>query len=81
MHDETRNFIGMRTKSFDRNGSDHGRLEEKVAIVTSEKTGDILDFGLADGSDTAGELPKSHWDRKKAQLDYERALYRFGIFR
>jgi hypothetical protein len=47
----------------------------------AKKTGDILDSGLADGSDTAGELPKSHWDRKKAQLDYERALYRFGIFR
>jgi hypothetical protein len=25
------------------------------------------------------ELPKSHWDRKKAQLDYERALYRFEV--
>jgi hypothetical protein len=24
-------------------------------------------------------LPKSHWDRKKAQLDYERALFRFEV--
>jgi hypothetical protein len=24
-------------------------------------------------------LPKSYWDRKKAQLDYERALYRFEV--
>ena len=39
MNDETRNFIGMRTKSFDRNGSDHGRLEEKVAIITGAGTG------------------------------------------
>src|SRR5215211_854836 len=39
MNDETRNFIGIRTKSFDRNGSDHRRLEEKVAIVTGAGTG------------------------------------------
>jgi len=39
MNGETRNFIGMRTKSFNRNGSDHGRLEEKVAIVTGAGTG------------------------------------------
>jgi hypothetical protein len=24
-------------------------------------------------------LPKSHWDRKKARVDYERALYRFEV--
>jgi NAD(P)-dependent dehydrogenase (short-subunit alcohol dehydrogenase family) len=29
----------MRTKFFDRNGSNHGRLEEKVAIVTGAGTG------------------------------------------
>jgi NAD(P)-dependent dehydrogenase (short-subunit alcohol dehydrogenase family) len=39
MNEETRNFIDMRTKSFDRNGSDHGRLEEKVAIITGAGTG------------------------------------------
>lgn len=39
MNDETRNFIGMRTKSFNRNGSDHGRLEQKVAIITGAGTG------------------------------------------
>jgi hypothetical protein len=25
------------------------------------------------------ELPKTHWDRKKARVDYERALFRFEI--
>ena len=25
------------------------------------------------------DLPKSHWDRKKARLDYERALYKFEV--
>ena len=39
MSEGTRNFIDMRTKSFDRNGSDHGRLEEKVAIITGAGTG------------------------------------------
>ena len=39
MNEETRNFIDMRTKSFDRNGSDHGRLEGKVAIITGAGTG------------------------------------------
>src|SRR5437667_12676247 len=39
MNDETRNFIDMRTKSFERNGSDHGRLGEKVAIITGAGTG------------------------------------------
>ena len=39
----------------------------------------MLDSCLADGSDKDGELPKSHWDRKKARLDYERALYRFEV--
>jgi hypothetical protein len=38
-----------------------------------------LDSGLVDDSEKDGELPKSHWDRKKAQLDYERVLFRFEV--
>jgi hypothetical protein len=57
------------------------KRQRRAELAAVKKTGDMLDSGLADGSETDGELPKSHWDRKKAQLDYERALYRFGIFR
>ena len=43
------------------------------------------DVGVIDNHDLGqqaqkdDELPKSHWDRKKAQLDYERALYKFEV--
>jgi hypothetical protein len=43
------------------------------------------DVGVIDNHDLRqqaqkdDELPKSHWDRKKAQLDYERALYKFEV--
>jgi hypothetical protein len=48
--------------------------------LAAKKTADgALDPGLVDDSEKDGELPKSHWDRKKAQLDYERALYRFEV--
>jgi hypothetical protein len=51
----------------------------RAELPAVKKTGDILDSGLADGSETDGELPKSYWDRKKARLDYERALFRFEL--
>ena len=34
---------------------------------------------LAEKCSKEAEWPKSHWDRKKAQLDYERALFRFEV--
>jgi hypothetical protein len=37
------------------------------------------DGGLVQHSEKNGELPKSHWDRRKAQLDYERALFCFEV--
>jgi hypothetical protein len=55
------------------------KRQRRAELATVKKTGDMLDSGLADGSDTDGELPKSHWDRKKAQLDYERGLYCFEV--
>jgi len=41
-------------------------------------SGDV-DHMLADGPQKDKEPSKAYWDRKKAQLDYERALYRFGV--
>src|SRR6266550_8778528 len=55
------------------------KRKRHAELAAAKKTGDVLDSGLADASDKDGELPKSHWDRKKAQLDYERALYRFEV--
>jgi len=55
------------------------KRQQRAELAAAKNNGDMLDSGLADGSDRGGELPKSHWDRKKAQLDYERALYRFGV--
>jgi hypothetical protein len=54
----------------------------------AEKRRQRTDLAAADGmenqrlvgnSENDDELPKSHWDRKKARLDYERALYRFEV--
>jgi hypothetical protein len=49
------------------------------AEVGAPKTADVSDLGVVDDLERDAELPKSHWDRKKAQLDYERALYKFEI--
>ena len=54
--------------------------EKRRARLAAKETVDaLLDSGLVDESEKDGELPKSHWDRKKAQLDYERALFRFEV--
>jgi hypothetical protein len=60
------------------------KRQRRAELAAAKKTEDILDSGPADDSDIKsaindGELPKSHWDRKKARLDYERALYRFEV--
>ena len=39
----------------------------------------VADHAPVGGSQKDQELSKAYWDRKKAQLDYERALYRFEI--
>jgi hypothetical protein len=49
------------------------------AELAAAKTADESDLGVVDNRETDAELPKSHWDRKKARLDYERALYKFEI--
>ena len=52
------------------------RQAEFAAARTAEG---ISDRELVDGPGKDVELPKSHWDRKKARLDYERALHKFEI--
>jgi hypothetical protein len=53
---------------------------QRHAELAAAETGDgMMDQQLVDNSENDGELPKSHWDRKKARLDYERALYRFEL--
>ena len=49
------------------------------AELAATKTADESDVSVVDNSERDAELPKSHWDRKKARLDYERALYKFEI--
>jgi hypothetical protein len=39
----------------------------------------VADHALVGGSQKDQELSKAYWDRKKAQLDCERALYRFEV--
>ena len=55
------------------------KRQRRAELTAEKKDRDMLDSCLADGSDKDGESPKSHWDRKKARLDYERALYRFEV--
>jgi hypothetical protein len=46
---------------------------QRRAELAATKTADESDVRLVDNSERDVELPKSHWDRKKARLDYERA--------
>ena len=52
---------------------------QRRAELAAAKTADESDLGVVDNRERDAELPKSHWDRKKAQLDYERALYKFEV--
>jgi hypothetical protein len=52
---------------------------QRRAELAAAKTADESDLRVVDNSERHAELPKSHWDRKKAQLDYERALYKFEV--
>ena len=52
---------------------------QRHAELAAAKTADESDVGVVDTAERDAELPKSHWDRKKARLDYERALYKFEI--
>jgi hypothetical protein len=53
--------------------------QRHAELAAAKTTDGVLNPDLLDDPEKNGELPKSHWDRKKAQLDYERALYRFEV--
>jgi hypothetical protein len=55
------------------------KRQRRADLAATETADGVLDPGLVDHSEKNAELAKSHWDRKKARLDYERALYRFEI--
>jgi hypothetical protein len=55
------------------------KRQRRADLAAAKTADDMLDQVLVGGSEKDGELPKSHWDRKKAQLDYERALFRFEV--
>jgi|SRR4030095_8001001 hypothetical protein len=53
---------------------------QRRADLGVAKTVDGISYpGLSNDSEKDAELPKSYWDRKKARLDYERALFRFDL--
>jgi hypothetical protein len=52
---------------------------QRRAELAAAKTTDESDVSGPNNFEKDAELPKSHWDRKKVQLDYERALYKFEV--
>jgi hypothetical protein len=55
------------------------KRQQRAELVAGKTPDCMLESGPADSFENEGKLPKSHWDRKKARLDYERALYRFEV--
>ena len=56
------------------------KKRQRGADLAAAKTANgVVDQSLVKDFEKDGELPKSHWDRKKARLDNERALYRFEV--
>jgi hypothetical protein len=55
------------------------KRQRRADLAAAKTANGVVDQSLVNDSEKDGELPKSHWDRKKARLDYERALYRFEI--
>jgi hypothetical protein len=50
-----------------------------VDFASTKRTNGTLNNPFEDDSEKDSEPSKTHWDRKKARLHYERALYRFEI--
>jgi hypothetical protein len=50
-------------------------------VGNTEANNDATHYALVGGSEKDQKQSKAYWDRKKAQLDYERALYRFDVER
>jgi hypothetical protein len=52
---------------------------QRAAQSNSKSTVSMTNNDPGQQAQEDDELPKSHWDRKKARLDYERALYKFEV--
>jgi hypothetical protein len=52
---------------------------QRAAQAKSKSTVGMASHDSGQQTREDNELPRSHWDRKKARLDYERALYKFGV--
>jgi hypothetical protein len=50
-----------------------------AGVANTGTPGNLANQSSEYRSDETGELSKAHWDRKKARLDYERALFRFEV--
>jgi hypothetical protein len=55
------------------------RRRQRAGQATSKSTVGMIDHDLGQQAREDNELPRSHWDRKKARLDYERAVFRFDL--
>jgi hypothetical protein len=55
------------------------KRRQRAEQAAAKTVDGISDPSLLNDSEKGTELPKSHWDRKKARLDYERALFRFDL--
>jgi hypothetical protein len=55
------------------------KRRQRVDLTAAKTVDGIPDPNLLNDSERETELPKSHWDRKKARLDYEGAVFRFDL--
>jgi hypothetical protein len=55
------------------------KRQRRAHLAAAEMANSMVDQRVGDKCENDGELPKSHWDREKARLDYERALHRFEV--
>jgi hypothetical protein len=55
------------------------KRRQRAELAAAKTVDGKSEPGLVNDSEKDTEFPKSHWDRKKARLDYERALFRFDL--
>jgi hypothetical protein len=55
------------------------KRQQRAALTAAKTAHGMLNPGLVDDSKKDAELPKSHWDREKARVDYERALFSLEV--
>jgi hypothetical protein len=55
------------------------KRRQRARLESAKPAISPTDGSSAEAPEKEIELPKSYWDRKKARLDYERALFRFEV--